>query len=73
MTIRIAGAMVSVIIAIAIVAAVGFAIDILDLEHEPVGIALAALVTVAAIAFVVVRLCQWWRAAGRHQHPGSTG
>ena len=56
MTFRIAGAMVSVIVAVCFVAAVAFAVDLLDLEHDPIGIVLIGLAVVAGALLVAVRL-----------------
>jgi hypothetical protein len=69
MTFHIAGVMTSVILAIAIVAGVAFAVDIFDLEHEPVGIALIALTSIGATAFVVARMRPNRRALGSSRDP----
>jgi Flp pilus assembly protein TadB len=62
MTMRIAGVMVAVILAVALVAAVAVIVDVLDLEHHPIGILAVVAAAAAAIAFVVRR----WRQRARN-------
>ncbi|MCB4825157.1 hypothetical protein [Roseicella aerolata] len=67
MTLRITGAMVSVLIAVAAVAAVAFVVDALELERDPAGIALIVLAGLGGIAFLARRL---WR---RRRRPPAAG
>jgi len=56
MTFRIAGVMASVIIAVLIVAVVTIAVDLLDLEHHPLGVALIVMACSAGAMVVGARL-----------------
>jgi drug/metabolite transporter (DMT)-like permease len=61
MTTRITVTMVAVILAVGVIAVTAFAVDLLDLEHHPLGIAAVVFAAAGGGAFVLGR----WRRARR--------